>query len=764
MDITFEGITLPSIPEDIIEKYQSFVVVEVKSNTSSSVLGYYLIAVDSSLSTLDSSSDEAPNTTYYLIAMSLGKWCSYRVLAGGSTWTVAKPEADLEPITGTISLVQSLGVVSNYTYRLVWSNVDIPYYPPTGEILLPVGDIGSESYGLLWDDFDIPNGAPDSAEIYIKATRPANLYFDMSDIEGRVSVTRPGTPPTKLYKFSDDIPTFDQLQTYSSTQRLLMDGADPIELTYNASTDPVGINAPVMFAPFGYICPYDNYTFTEDGISITIPEKGVYGVGLDAFEGIIELSGGNISVWYDDAVPVFADGFTSSDIYNIGTYVAGPYPLTTQLAERDILIITYDDTTYVREVTHDDDADVGFCIVGDMAEDKSGPVFDNLPFFLGFMSDTDTGMLFVYTEEPGDHTLNILRYLPGEHNTGEPGEVPPTLAKRELSISLDVSHLHLNETAKLIITDNAADDSPVYSYDVNGKTVSIGNEDSVTGIGIGISTINITAPATANFKEGKASLKIDVLRISREFSCDYQNVNGVIYLGESRKPIITDNAAAESPTYTFSCTSGTDDVFVFDEDGTLHAIGEGADTICVVAEQTPSYSSATYYFTRTVQKFRHEREITATLDVIQEYGAKQIVLTDNAEAESPTYLFDSDDETIATVDSKGFVKALKVGTCYIGIYAEQTENYKHKALDIPVVVTEADLWAISEGLLGGIADALRYASGKTAGIKAKNFREEILKLGTAIKAVPGACGNQALYIESVAVEVLEDGSLKIGGK
>lgn len=379
------------------------------------------------------------------------------------------------------------------------------------------------------------------------------------------------------------------------------------------------------------------------------------------------------------------------------------------------------------------------------------PVYNYSSNATGVATVSSSGLITAVGE--GTATITITSAETTNYQAGSTTvsvTVASNLAERVMKITAEKTTLQIGETTTLTIEDNAPMSTTNHFLSVEGDAVELNGDSTITAIKAGQATVKVTGQATDEFKQGSASIVITVNKTSRQVSYEYPTVNGnYFYIGDVLTPTITDNAADDNPTYVF--TSSNEEAIVFDANGTLRAIGIGVSTIDILAEETANYSSARNYFTRTV--IRRKRNLTALLDIVEEYETAQIQLTDTAEAEKPTYSFSSNDETIAVVDDNGFVTGIKEGQCSVTIQSPETNSYEAAEITLTIVVAQAELRAIAKGVLDGIADAIREANGTTDVIKAKNFRPEILKLGKSTKKL-------GLYICGEAFQYPEGYTLK----
>lgn len=141
------------------------------------------------------------------------------------------------------------------------------------------------------------------------------------------------------------------------------------------------------------------------------------------------------------------------------------------------------------------------------------------------------------------------------------------------------------------------------------------------------------------------------------------------------------------PETTLTFESNNDTVATVGEDGIVTAVGAGEAEITITAAATEEYKETIKIIEVTVKK--KENLITTDYDdgLVMTIGDDPVSL--NAKADSETTLeFESEDETIASVDNEGNVTALREGETVITITAEETDDYSGSTREIRVYTYE----------------------------------------------------------------------------
>lgn len=238
--------------------------------------------------------------------------------------------------------------------------------------------------------------------------------------------------------------------------------------------------------------------------------------------------------------------------------------------------------------------------------------------------------------------------------------VLPILVK---SIALDCTEwtgfkgesFHIRAT---VLPDNATDNTIVWSS--SDESVAIVNSDGlVTATGVGECVITATA---SDGSEISATCSVIVKPVLVQLiSLDYAEWTGV--RGESfqiKATVLPDNAT--DPTVVWSSSDAA--VATVDSDGTVTAAGVGEAVITVTAADGSEVSATCRVTVNPVLVESISLDPDAWSGVEgDKFSIKAIVMPEDAD--NKTLEWSSDDESVATVDSKGVVSVVKEGTCTI---------------------------------------------------------------------------------------------------
>lgn len=166
-------------------------------------------------------------------------------------------------------------------------------------------------------------------------------------------------------------------------------------------------------------------------------------------------------------------------------------------------------------------------------------------------------------------------------------------------------------------------------------------------------------------------------KIAREVEL---NVDDTLFVesGQSyRIQVLSDNASAENPKYTFTTSSNFKNIGTITADGLITITSAPKDGytyyISISSDETENYHD----FYRTIYIDDSNRVITANVDgsFVNIGVPKKITIDDNASSESPTYSYTCSNTSVATIDSDGYITATAPGFFVITVSSPATKNY-----------------------------------------------------------------------------------------
>ncbi len=236
-------------------------------------------------------------------------------------------------------------------------------------------------------------------------------------------------------------------------------------------------------------------------------------------------------------------------------------------------------------------------------------------------------------------------------------------AKPAESITLDHENVSLNigETLKLIATvlpDNASDKSVTW-VSSDSVIASIDESGLVTAISEGAATITAT---TNDGSELTASCAVTVNpKLAGSITLDHENVT--LTAGETIKltaTVLPDDAPDKSVTWV----SSDPGIASVDENGLVTAISYGETTITATTNDGSELTASCIISVREIYVESITLNIeSATIEVGETVQLIATVLPENASDRS--YVWESGDENIATIDENGLVTAVSVGETLI---------------------------------------------------------------------------------------------------
>ena len=213
----------------------------------------------------------------------------------------------------------------------------------------------------------------------------------------------------------------------------------------------------------------------------------------------------------------------------------------------------------------------------------------------------------------------------------------------------------------------------------NPGIASVDSTGKVTGVAIGSTTIT----ARAGTKTDTVTVTVDAPITA--FTTSEQNVSIVKGKTKSLNYTITPSDTTDSKTITWN-SNDTSKVTV-DSTGKITAKGQGSTTVTA----TLGSRSITYNITVTIIPVEGLTLNKDSLDMLKGETNSTLTYTITPEdtTEATTVTWESDDETVATVDSTGKVTAKKAGTAHITARMGTFND------SVTVTVTEVHLTGIS---------------------------------------------------------------------
>lgn len=189
------------------------------------------------------------------------------------------------------------------------------------------------------------------------------------------------------------------------------------------------------------------------------------------------------------------------------------------------------------------------------------------------------------------------------------------------------------------------------------EKVTVDSEGKVTGIALGEAIISATA--SVNGKEAKASCKVTVIPIPAQ-SIDLGLENMTLLLGQSyqlKANVYPENTTNQEITWT----SSAPDIVSVDAGGTVTAIMEGEASI------TATCGTASATCKVTVSPITPSSIELNVIDMVLYIGQSETLqaIVRPPNTTYPTVTWQSDDPSVATVSSNGQVTGIKEGTALI---------------------------------------------------------------------------------------------------
>lgn len=248
-------------------------------------------------------------------------------------------------------------------------------------------------------------------------------------------------------------------------------------------------------------------------------------------------------------------------------------------------------------------------------------------------------------------------------------EVTVTAPLQSLTLTADgtIDDLEVGDTVNLTVGYNPED-----TTDDKGVTWTSSNEDVatvedgvVTAVAGGTATITATSVANENIA---VTCDIKVLKHTESIALDAEDM--FLLKGEASDPVaVTFNPADTDDSKDVDWTTSNAAVATVDENGVVTGVAEGKATISATVAAGEETTSAS--FDVTVKEIHVENaELAETtpseLYIGQAYDIQVVTRPENV-TDDVTCTYTSSDETVATVDENGTVKALAAGTTDITV-------------------------------------------------------------------------------------------------
>ena len=264
------------------------------------------------------------------------------------------------------------------------------------------------------------------------------------------------------------------------------------------------------------------------------------------------------------------------------------------------------------------------------------------------------------------------------------------LAAEELELAVgDTYNLHptvLPEDASVRSYKTTSSDPSVATVDKNGL---------VTAVKDGNAIIKVTAEDDSSItKTCKIAVKTRLVSITADSDDD----SGVITLEKGKTAQISYTTVPAGLETTASYTSTNTKIATVDEDGLITAVSSGSTTIGITATDTYGTQRDT---TLTVNVITHVESLTLNQSDTTLYVGNTLTLNPTvlpADANNKKVKYSSSDDSVATVDDSGTVKAIAAGKATITASSDDVASIsqgieitvEEVSEDSQAVVTDAD--------------------------------------------------------------------------
>ena len=246
-----------------------------------------------------------------------------------------------------------------------------------------------------------------------------------------------------------------------------------------------------------------------------------------------------------------------------------------------------------------------------------------------------------------------------------------TTKPESVMLSYTEKDIYTTKTLKLeaIVSPENADDKSVKWTSSNTKVATVDQSGKVTGVGTGSATI------TATTKVGGVSA-ICIVNVIKKVEVDSITItsNGepitkkTLYINDNPKTVFEHYLSPTNATVKDVVWSSSDPKIVsVDQFGNVKGLAEGVATIRCTSEDNPyKVGTCTVYVKVKVTGVKISK---SELSLVAGKTATLSAEILPADASNKNLTWSSSDESIATVDKNGKVKAVKAGTAYITVKA-----------------------------------------------------------------------------------------------
>ena len=217
----------------------------------------------------------------------------------------------------------------------------------------------------------------------------------------------------------------------------------------------------------------------------------------------------------------------------------------------------------------------------------------------------------------------------------------------------------------------------------------------VTAVGFGTATITVNDPGSATHRPGTASVTVTVPDNRTASTLAVTNDE----LTVDRNATVQISVSGAAGTVTFR--SVDEEIATVDATGLVRGLQAGEATIVVSDEGSDAVKPGTVNVTITVNDTRAESQLAVTEKDITIDMAQATTATITPTGVAGTLTYESDDITIATVDTNGVVTGKKAGTVTITVSDAGTNTVKPGTVVvtvtvIPVPTADPITWLVSD--------------------------------------------------------------------
>ena len=289
----------------------------------------------------------------------------------------------------------------------------------------------------------------------------------------------------------------------------------------------------------------------------------------------------------------------------------------------------------------------------------------------------------------GEGTANITVSFAGsdDYAAAESKNITVTVSLNDASVSVNdetLVYLFVDDYFSIVAVTSPAGLNVTFVGD-NSGVVSVDADGVVTALSEGTATITVKVGGDGIYAENSTVVTFTVLKISTEITIDSASLD--MFVGDEAL-IVANLTPEDAGNVTF--TSSNESVVEVDVQGNVIAQGKGQAIITVSFAGNNKYAAAE---NRTINVTVSLNDASVTVDNntlnLKAGEAYAINATKHPDTIMLDITYTSSNSSVATVNEKGIVTAVGVGTAVITVEVGDDEIYAKNSTNVTVTVSKA---------------------------------------------------------------------------